>query len=59
MSQEFNNTVLNLAKQKEFYTCEYMSNFEKFKKNCLVKKGFTIIIFLLLYQFISVKRVRI
>ena len=33
-SQEFENNILDLVKQKGFYPCEYMSDFEKFKKNC-------------------------
>ena len=32
MSQEFDNNVLDLVKQKGFYPYEYMSNFEKFKE---------------------------
>ena len=31
LSQEFDNNVLDLVKQKGFYPCKYMSNFEKFK----------------------------
>ena len=32
MSQEFDNNILDLVKQKGFYPYEYMSNFEKFKE---------------------------
>ena len=32
LSQEFNNNVLDLVKQKGFYTYEYVSDFEKFKE---------------------------
>ena len=32
MSQEFDNNVLNLVKQKGFYPYEYMTDFEKFKE---------------------------
>ena len=31
ISQEFDNNVLDLIKQKEFYPYAFMSNFEKFK----------------------------
>ena len=32
MSQEFDNNVLDLVKQKVFYPFEYMSDFGKFKE---------------------------
>ena len=32
LSQGFHNNVLDLVKQKWFYRYEYMSDFEKFKK---------------------------
>ena len=32
LSQEFDSEVLDLIKQKEFYPCEYMYNFKKFKE---------------------------
>ena len=32
MSQEFDNKVLDLVKQKGFYPYEYLRDFEKFKK---------------------------
>ena len=32
LSQEFDNDILDLVKQKGFYPYEYMSDFEKFKK---------------------------
>ena len=40
MSQEFDKNVLNLIKQKEFYPCEYMSDFEKFKEELPGKEKF-------------------
>ena len=40
LSQEFDNNVLDLVKQKEFYPYEYMSNFEKFKKELSSKEMF-------------------
>ena len=39
-SQELDNNVLGLVKQKGFYPYEYMSNFEKFKKELLCKDKF-------------------
>ena len=32
MSQEFDSNLLDLVKQKGFCPCEYMNDFEKFKK---------------------------
>ena len=32
LNQEFDSDVLDLVKQKGFYTYEYMSGFEKFKQ---------------------------
>ena len=32
LSQEFDNNVLDLVKQKAFYPLQYMSDFEKFKE---------------------------
>ena len=32
MSQEFDNNVLDLVKEKGFYNYEYISDFEKFKE---------------------------
>ena len=32
LSQEFDNNILDLVKQKGFYPYEYMSDFEKFKE---------------------------
>ena len=32
MSQEFDNKVLGLVKQKRFYLCEYIKGFENFKE---------------------------
>ena len=39
-SQEFENNVLDLVKQKGFYPFEYMSDFEKFKKELSSKEKF-------------------
>ena len=38
LSQEFNNNVLDLVKQKGFYTYEYVSDFEKFKEQLTNKE---------------------
>ena len=40
LSQEFNNKVLDLVKQKGFYPYECMSDFEKFKEELLSKGKF-------------------
>ena len=40
LSQEFDNNVLDLVKQKEFYPCKYMSDFEKFKEELRSKEKF-------------------
>ena len=40
MCQEFDNNVLDLVKQKEFYPYEYMSNFEEFKEELPGKERF-------------------
>ena len=40
LSQEFDNNVLDLVKQKGFYPYEYMSDFEKFKKQLPSKEKF-------------------
>ena len=40
MSQEFDNNVLDLVKQKGFYQCEYMSDFEKFKEELSSEEKF-------------------
>ena len=32
LSQEFDNNILHLVKQKGFYTYEYMSDFKKFEE---------------------------
>ena len=40
MSQEFDNNVLDLVKQKGFYPDEYMIDFEKFKKELPSKEKF-------------------
>ena len=38
LSQEFDNNVLDLVKQKGFYPYEFMSDLEKFKEKLLSKK---------------------
>ena len=40
MSHEFDNNVLDLVKQKRFYSYEYMSDFEKFKDQLPTKEKF-------------------
>ena len=40
LSQEFDNNVLNLVKQKGFYPYEYMDDFEKFKEELPSKEKF-------------------
>ena len=40
MSQEFDNNVLDLAKQKGFYSYEYMSDFENFQEELPSKEKF-------------------
>ena len=40
MSQEFDNHVLALVKQKGLYPYEYISEFEKFKEKSSTKKKF-------------------
>ena len=40
LSQEFDNNVLDLVKQKGFYPYEYMSDFEKFKEQLPSKEKF-------------------
>ena len=40
LSQEFDNNVLNLVKQKGFYTHEYMTHFEKLKEQLRSKEKF-------------------
>ena len=40
MSQEFDNNILDLVKQKGFYSYEYMNNFEKFKEELSSKEKF-------------------
>ena len=40
MSQEFDNKVLELVKQKGFYPCDYRSDFEKFKEELPSKDKF-------------------
>ena len=40
LSQEFDNNVLDLIKQKAFYPYEYMSDFEKFKEELPIKEKF-------------------
>ena len=38
LSQESDNNVLDLVKQKEFYPFEYITDFEKFKEELPRKK---------------------
>ena len=40
LSQEFDNKILDLIKQKRFYPQEYMTDFEKFKKQLPSKEKF-------------------
>ena len=40
LSQEFNNNVLDLIKQKGFYPYEYMSDFKKFEEQLPSKENF-------------------
>ena len=40
LSQEFDDNVLDLVKQKRFYHYEHMSNFEKFKEELPSKEKF-------------------
>ena len=40
--QEFDDNILDLAKQKGFYSYEYMSGFEKFKEQLLSKESFIV-----------------
>ena len=40
LSQEFDNNVLHLVKQKRFYPYEYMSNFGKFEEELTCKEMF-------------------
>ena len=40
LSQEFNNTVLDLVKQKGFFPYEYMSDLKKFKEELSSKEKF-------------------
>ena len=40
LSQELDNNVLDLAKQRIFYPYEYMSDFEKFKEELPSKEKF-------------------
>ena len=40
--QEFDDNILDLAKQKGFYSYEYMSAFEKFKEQLLSKESFIV-----------------
>ena len=43
LNQEFDNNVLDLVKQEEFYYYEYMSDFKKFRKQLPSKKRFIIL----------------
>ena len=44
LSQEFDNNVLDLVKQKGFYPYEYISDFEKFKEEIPSKRKFHILL---------------
>ena len=48
-SQEFDNSVLDLIKQKGFYAYECMSDFEKFKEELRSKENF--------YSFLTGKKI--
>ena len=37
LSQEFENNVLDLVKQRVFYSYEYLSDFKKFKEQLSIK----------------------
>ena len=41
LNQEFDENVLDLGNQKEFYRCKYMSDFEKLKKELPCKKNYS------------------
>ena len=43
MSQEFDNKVLDLGKQKGFYPHKYASDFEKFKEEFPTKKSYIVL----------------
>ena len=38
LSEEFDNNILDLVKQKRFYPFEYMSDFGKFKEEWPIKE---------------------
>ena len=40
LSQEFDNNILDLVKQKGFYPYEYMNDFEKFQDEMASKEKF-------------------
>ena len=40
MSQEFDKNKFDLVKQKKFFPCEYMTDFEKFIEKLLSKETF-------------------
>ena len=42
LSQESDNTVLDLVKQKMFYPFEYMGNMKNLMKNYLAKESFIV-----------------
>ena len=42
LSQEFDNNVLDLVKQKGFSTFKYMSDFEIFKEELLSRENFIV-----------------
>ena len=40
LSQEFDNNVLDLVKQRGFYSYEYLSDFKMFKEQLSIKEKF-------------------
>ena len=40
LNQQFDNNVIDLVKQKGFYSYEYMSDFEQFKEELRSKENF-------------------
>ena len=42
LSQQFDNNILDLAKQKRYYPSEYINDFEKFKEELPNKEKFLV-----------------
>ena len=42
-NQELDNNVLDLVKYKQFYPCEYMGDFEKFKEELPHKENLIVL----------------